>query len=390
MKRNGVFAVLVCILVLSGCNNLKTKEEDLSPNVLTPSGAVDQIPEGSVSISAPDLSTDEGIKEYLVGEWIFDKQYVSDIVCKMSIDKELNVQLSFHDAFKNEPKGDYAGKIGLDRIYTDSNDGADLLIIELEDTEDPGGDFFFLHRTLYDGKRVMSWFFAGNGNCVFDLLGSEDYEYAPGEIMFEKVTGEASTLDPRINEEFHAVFWGKGDDGGSLWMDDVLWTASEEDNIAPLYPRRYTLYENDVQESVLYNIATDKISEILGEDLFPGEVYLVQTDEKGHIIKFIDPDYENYFGNDTSDEIDFETQELVKNIMENEVEVIKDYLNAGMAMLITGETIFLDGELCYLVSLGTNHEEQFVKEFHFAVNTSMREIYQYDVLTDVWEPLAKG
>lgn len=58
-----------------------------------------------------------------------------------------------------------------------------------------------------------------------------------------------------------------------------------------------------------------------------------------------------------------------------------------MAILYTDETIMLDDADCYLVELGTNHEDQFVREFHYAVNTTTEQVYLYDVIMDTWEEL---
>lgn len=388
MKSKKLFVVLVCIVILSGCNMFKSENGDTS--IPPDFGASDNFQERSIPMSLPDLSTEEGIREYLVGEWVFDKEYVSDVVCKMSIDEDLNVNLSFHNDYMNEPKGDYAGQIKFDRIYANPKEAPDLLSIELMDTDYPGGDFFFLHRTIYDGKRVMSWFFAGNGNCIFDMLGPDDFEYAPEEIMFEKVSGETSQLRPRKNDEFHAVFWGKGAEGQSLWIDDVRWTLPEQDDFASLYPRQMTLYENDAPESVLYSIAADQISDILGDDLFPGEVYFVQTDEHGNITHFINAEYKKYLEDGLYENIDPEIEDLIFDIIMNDIVEIQEYLDAGMTILFTGETTIIDGEECYDVVLGTNHEEHFVREIHYAVNIFTRQVYRLDVLNNRWKTVAVG
>ena len=215
-KYTGLVILLAYILILTSCN--KPKDEDKGKEVNTKNPPVSGISD-NLQI---DLASEEGIREYLTGEWIFDKKHISYVVCKMSIDEELMVNFSFHDTYANELKGDYKGQIKFDRQYANLDEAPDLLTIELMDTDYPGGDFFFLHRTIYDGKVAMSWFFAGNGNCIFDMLADIDnFEYAPGEIIFEKVGGEESQLPLRKNETFHGVFWGKEAKGEGLWIDDV-------------------------------------------------------------------------------------------------------------------------------------------------------------------------
>ncbi|HHX62576.1 MAG TPA: hypothetical protein GX707_17965, partial [Epulopiscium sp.] len=65
------------------------------------------------------------IREYLIGEWVYDQDYGSDIICKMYIDEDLKVGLSFYNAYTNQAKGDYTGKIKLDWVHADPNGAPD-------------------------------------------------------------------------------------------------------------------------------------------------------------------------------------------------------------------------------------------------------------------------
>lgn len=92
-------------------------------------------------------------------------------------------------------------------------------------------------------------------------------------------------------------------------------------------------------------------------------------------------EYKTQIPDESDGDTDVATETLIFNIIKNEA---KEYLNAGMTILFTGETIVLNGEDCYLVDLGTNREEQFVREIHYAVNIKTRQVYRYDALTDTW------
>ncbi|GAB1399018.1 hypothetical protein MASR1M66_04700 [Aminivibrio sp.] len=50
----------------------------------------------------------------------------------------------------------------------------------------------------------------------------------------------------------------------------------------------------------------------------------------------------------------------------------------------------IEDEECYLVIFGTNHEDNFVREVMYAVNTATRQVYRFDVLNDAWEPVPMG
>lgn len=61
----------------------------------------------------------------------------------MNIDKNLNVQLSFYDTYMEESKGEYTGKIKFEWYYVDPDKAPDFLRLELKDTDELGGEFFF-------------------------------------------------------------------------------------------------------------------------------------------------------------------------------------------------------------------------------------------------------
>lgn len=323
MKNKKLFVLAaIIIFIVSGCRDINIKGENSNsseiPETLVKepednkisddthdqkeSIIIDKSKENISETTTYDLTTEKAITEYLVGDWISDKETLSDysltdsdINCNMSIGEDLSISLTFYNRETKESKGDYEGTISFDRLDEDLNEAPDLISIELTNTDYPGGDFLFKHRTIYDEKRVMSLFFSGNGNCIFDMLADIDnFEYAPEEIIFEKITGEKSQLKPIKNMEFYGVFWGLGKDEKSLWIDEVKWTPNDEYDPQALYPSRMTLYEDDLGESVLYNIATEKYEYIFATGMYAGDVYYVETDKNGNIIEFEDAEYKGY------------------------------------------------------------------------------------------------
>lgn len=374
MKLKLLVILLICAMMLNGCGITKYD----TPNNNNPQNTL--IPE-------PDLSTEEGIKAYLIGEWNYSNEYTNTLNCKMTVDKDLKVMFSFMEGESGESRGDYEGTLKLDRVYAKSNEVPDIISVELMDTDHPGGDFYFLHRTSYDDKFVMSWFVANNGNGLFDLLGTEDSEGAPNEIAFEKLVGKAAQPEIQKSSEFYAVFWEKGEDKKSIWIDEVIWPTPKDNDFAVLHPDKMTAYTNESARSGCYSILESEISEILGDDLFPGEIYFVKTDENGNIIEFIDA-YQNSFVPDGLDwNVNDEIEIAVFDIMDNDVPGFVEYLNMGMTILFTGEVFSINGSDCYLVILGTNSDDSFVQEIVYGVNIQTSEVYLYDVLTDVWDPL---
>lgn len=353
------------------------------PSTTSSSQPLPQDPVGEM-IYPPDLESLSGIKNYLVGRWVFSDAYRSDVVCDMTIDESFNVQLEFFNLYENEPAGNYSGNIVFDHIYVDLDQAPDYLRIILDDDKVSGGEYYFLHRTNYDGVLVMGLFFGGTGSSVFEILGPEGLQETPKDIYFERYANIPPSQEPKKDAQFHAVFWGMGDDQNSIWLDDVEWFDLKDD-LPTDYPREIMQYHNEVNESALYPIPADLFTEIMGDDLFPGTVYYVKTNDQGEVIGLMDP-----MGVYFTEEGEYnELSELLYFILTNGNSEVREYLDAGMKILVDGETITLDGEECYSVILGTDNADKFTKEIFYAVGFSSEQVHRYDVLTDSWEKLIR-
>lgn len=64
---------------------------------------------------------------------------------------------------------------------------------------------------------------------------------------------------------------------------------------------------------------------------------------------------------------------------------VRDALERGMKLLYTGDTQVVNGRQCLLFALGTEQEEQFVREQLYAVSGD--QIYAYSAVTDSWKQL---
>ncbi len=369
MKK--LFTIFIVITLLFGCGS-KSKD----PN--------ETKPESNLEFTPVDLSSEEGIIEYLVGEWNYDHYYRGDIVGKMIIDEDLNVQLSFDNTYSDKPNGDFEGKIILDKYFSKEDDAPDIINLQLYNTDEPSGDFFFLHRTIYDGKRVMSWFFSENGNSVFDVEDdSGQFRMPIYEIVFEKVTNEQIDAKPEVDGAFYAVFWGMGKDNQSLWLDRVWW-ETQDDNYTSNYPLRMTMYVPEMSESILYKVNLEQISEVLGDEMPRGEVYYIETNTKGEITYLIDANRREWMlGNEGNDQLEMMVYEIMKSY-----ESINDYLLMGMTIDFDGDTITVDDEIYYEVILGTLHDDYFVRELFYGINVYSYEVIVYDVINNVWESVS--
>lgn len=159
IKKNiKLLTVLIAILVLTGCNN---------------------------SISPPGLSTEQGIKEYLVDEWTCNMEYMSNIVVNMTIHENLDIELSFYDSLTNESKGDYKGNIielitadytkSLEEISEESIDkikdqifNITESIYEIQEHLDTGMSILFTgETTIIDGEKYYEIALGTNHEEIF-------------------------------------------------------------------------------------------------------------------------------------------------------------------------------------------------------------------------------
>lgn len=378
-KISKVIIITLIGLMLFGCRSKVVSDKKVD----SPTTDVTKPESSNESFDISVVNSEEGLKDYLIGEWTYDYYGWGDVISKLIIDENLNIKISFTNSYSNSPSGFYRGKVVLNRIYAKDNEAPDMLSIKLEDENESGEDFFFLHRSNYSNKRVMSLFFAGNGNSVFDIEDFEgNFRETPEEMYFEKVTNEVVKEKPRINDSFYAVFWGSDNKNNSLWLDDVWWQISDSKSNKE-YPWRMTLYENDIYGSVLYKVDPDQVSEVLGDEMVIGEVYYVETNNKGEIIHLIDAQKKAWMESSPyEDGLLGEVFSVLEQYQE-----FRSYIGLGMDVNFESDTIIIDGIEYYELILGTNHEDYFVNEIFYAVDINDRIALVYDVLIDSYVTL---
>ena len=70
-----------------------------------------------------------------------------------------------------------------------------------------------------------------------------------------------------------------------------------------------------------------------------------------------------------------------------EADEVKDAVKGGMKIMYTGNTQMIEGRTCLLFALGTDREDQFVRERYYGVCDNL--IYVYDAVNDTWELLGR-
>ena len=73
----------------------------------------------------------------------------------------------------------------------------------------------------------------------------------------------------------------------------------------------------------------------------------------------------------------------------SEASEVQYYMGLGMTLQYTGQTQIIDGRSCWILALGTEHDDgQFVREHLYGVCDNL--IYTYDALSDTWSVLGAG
>jgi hypothetical protein len=122
-----------------------------------------------------------------------------------------------------------------------------------------------------------------------------------------------------------------------------------------------------------------------GNDSF--SVFPMLSGMDGHLVakKFYDFSvYTNYVNNSEPED---RNVEIAREIL-SESQEVQYYINKGMSVQYTGEIREIDGRPCWIFALGTDRDDQFVRERYYGVCDNL--IYFYDTLNDKWEVLGRG
>lgn len=107
----------------------------------------------------------------------------------------------------------------------------------------------------------------------------------------------------------------------------------------------------------------------------------------GHLVaeKFYDFSiYTDYVNNSEPED---RNVEIAREIL-SESQEVQYYINKGMSVQYTGQIHEIDGRPCWIFALGTDRDDQFVRERYYGVCDNL--IYFYDTLNDKWEVLGRG
>ena len=148
--------------------------------------------------------------------------------------------------------------------------------------------------------------------------------------------------------------------------------------------RTHPLYEGNPGEALLLRC---NLSEIYSN------VLISATDGGGAVLFRPSLSMENGHLQETAEVYDFSVYEKMPD--ESSVQIateilleadeVKFAVENGMKIMYTGGTQMIEGRTCLLFALGTDREEQFVRERYYGVCDNL--IYAYDAVSDTWAVL---
>ena len=104
--------------------------------------------------------------------------------------------------------------------------------------------------------------------------------------------------------------------------------------------------------------------------------------ENGHLQEIVGV-YDFSIYEETPDE---RSVQIATEILLEAAEV-KDAIERGMKIMYTGDTQMIEGRTCLLFALGTDSEEQFVRERYYGVCDNL--VYSYDAISDTWSAVGR-
>ena len=150
--------------------------------------------------------------------------------------------------------------------------------------------------------------------------------------------------------------------------------------------RAHPLHEGNPGEALLLRC---NLSEIYSN------VLISATDGGGAVLFRPSLSMENGHLQETAEVYDFSVYEEMPD--ERSIEIatellleadeVKFAVESGMKIMYTGDTQMIEGRTCLLFALGTDREEQFVRERYYGVCDNL--IYAYDAVSDTWSVLEK-
>ncbi len=191
----------------------------------------------------------------------------------------------------------------------------------------------------------------------------------------------ASPLFMTEGQELYAIVPPNGNSSVTVYRSVVTDSGEYKDEISkPLYsgkPGEALLLRCNLSE--IYSNVLISVAYGSGEVDFRPTLSM----ENGHLQKMTGVyDFSVY-----NEKPDTQAVEKATELL-RETDEIKAAVKQGMKLMYTGDTQMIEGRTCILFALGTDHDDQFVRERLYGVCDKL--VYIYDAVSDTWSTLGVG
>ena len=281
---------------------------------------------------------------------------------------------------------------GTIRYTLDPDTGC--LHVDAAGSYDPGasGDYYRAARKScweYDG----TWFFYDTrGNKLINGVTTDGW-YTGANGQWRRELGMACFTPGTYrnyctNENTENEKWEFSVYTDMSWEDWTLHSSSDKREVGRVDYTYMDFCNNPIyvkEDMILYNTMDGYVIEDVSGQIFAWMYPMGQTIDQNLMIQpYGSEQFHHIYLNSTYDQELTSIPEMhCYDILCNSP-ALQSKFRIGLQVLYDQSAETINGETCYLFSLGTNREDQFVREYHYAVSESQK-IYEQDVITDQWK-----
>ena len=201
---------------------------------------------------------------------------------------------------------------------------------------------------------------------ILDSDLGREYSFLADSTVVLHEGGEVYLLAPR--------------EGGSL----TIYPSEMGESGACIDDRQAPLYEGAPGETILLrcNVSDLYANVLMSADGGAIDFHPSLSMENGHLQEIAGVyDFSIY------EEVPDERSIQIATELLLETEEVKQAVMQGMKVMYTGNTQWIEGRPCLLFALGTDSEEQFIRERYYGVCDNL--VYSYDAISDTWSTVGR-
>lgn len=197
---------------------------------------------------------------------------------------------------------------------------------------------------------------------------AEKYAFLCDAPLADAGGTELYAVVPAVKECHTSVYRAKINDSGEydVLTDDVFYDEKGADsfllrcNISDIHSNAVISFENGDEVFSVFPMLSGMDGRLAAENCYDLTIYT------------------------KNDETEDKNVQIARELL-IESDQVRERMTQGMSLLYTGEHQTIEGRDCWIFALGTEHGDQFVREYLYGVCDNL--IYTYDVISDTWSVL---